>query len=94
MKVTTEGAAAARAAIGLVTAALRDRSTVDAAIDLELLINSTEDKELLLAAVATLAASMLEESAALQKITSRERVQQLALALEKTIGVPSDSDEV
>lgn len=94
MKVTHEGATAARAAVGLVTAALRDRDTIDSAIDLELLITSAEDKELLLAAVATLAASMLEESAQLQGITPRERVQQLALTLEAAVGVPSNPDEV
>lgn len=94
MTVSTVGAEAARAAIGLISAALGDRDLDDSALDVELLILGADNVALVLAATATLAASMLEEAAKLQGVSPRERVQQLALTLEATVGVPSDTDEV
>jgi hypothetical protein len=71
-----------------------DRDIEDSAADVELLVLGAENKDLMLVAVATLAASLVEEAAALQGMTPRERVQQLALTLEAAVGVPPTQDEV
>lgn len=94
--VSTTSAEFSRAAVGLVSAALNDRDVMASAVDIESLIESYDSYErmILLAAVSTLAASMLEEAASLQGITPRERVQQLALDLERKIDVPTEQDEV
>lgn len=92
--VTPLGAEAARAAIGLISAAINDRDLADSAADVELLVLGAKNTDLMLVAVATLAASLLEEAASLQGMTSRERVQQLALTLEAAVSVPSKTDEV